>query len=408
MKHHHRDACATCGSRDLAEIVDLGMHPLADTFVPEARRYEGDRIYPLICDLCSKCGQVQLRVITDPDERYSHFDYSYTSSNSAFSRNHWNKYAREVSTAVGLPANARIVEIGSNDGYLSQQFNELGFRASGVDPSSAMCALAKERHVESKNALFTASFARSLAAELGERPSLIVANNVVNHANDPLDFARGIRDLLAEDGTFVFELPYWLRTIAERKFDQIYHEHVSYFTARFAQSLFRAVGMVVTHVEEVNYHGGSIRAYVRQSGAPDATVAAMIQQEESAGLFEAASYATFMKRLRASRDRFMQRVFELKSNGERIVCVGAAAKANTFMKYYNLDASIVDWVTDASPSKIGKYTPSTRIPIASDDILATYQKVYAIITSWNLAEGLKTALLAINPRVEFLNPYEVL
>jgi hypothetical protein len=103
----------------------------------------------------------------------------------------------------------------------------------------------------------------------------------------------------------------------------------------------------------------------------------------------------------------MRRVFELKTQGQPLVCVGAAAKANTFLKYYNLDASMVDWVTDASPSKIGKYTPATRIPIAADEVLARYDRVHAIITSWNLADTLRGALLAINPRIEFLNPYEV-
>jgi SAM-dependent methyltransferase len=405
---HSRGSCATCGSTELAEIVDLGMHPMADTFVPAERRYEGDRIYPLICDLCGVCGQVQLRVVTDPNERYSHFDYSYTSSNSNFSRTHWTRYASEVASNASLAQGARVVEIGSNDGYLSARFNELGFRAFGVDPSRPMCALAGERGVATRTGLFTHELARGLIASLGEKPALIVANNVVNHANDPRDFAAGVRELLAEGGTFVFELPYWLRTILEGKFDQIYHEHVSYFTVKFARNLFRAAEMTVVHAEEVNYHGGSIRVFVSHQGSADETVDRLIAQEESAGLFALATYSAFMRRVQSNRDAFLQRVFELKKAGERLVCVGAAAKANTFLKYYNLDASIVDWITDASPSKIGKFTPATRIPIAGDDVLARYGRVHAIITSWNLADTLRSALLAINPRVEFLNPYEVL
>ena len=48
----------------------------------------------------------------------------------------------------------------------------------------------------------------------------------------------------------------------------------------------------------------------------------------------------------------------------------------------------------------------TSIPIAGDEVLARYDRVHAIITSWNLADTLRKALLAINPRIEFLNPYE--
>jgi hypothetical protein len=88
------------------------------------------------------------------------------------------------------------------------------------------------------------------------------------------------------------------------------------------------------------------------------------------------------------------------------VCVGAAAKGNTFLNFYNLDASVIDCVTDTSPSKIGKFTPRTRIPIAPDDTLARYDRVHAIITSWNLSAFLRGVLLKINPRVQFLNPYD--
>jgi SAM-dependent methyltransferase len=382
------------------------MHPMADTFIPAERRYEGDRVYPLVCDLCASCGQIQLRVITDPEERYSHFEYSYTSSNSNFSRTHWRRYAADVTARANVPKGARVVEIGSNDGYLSEQLNAAGFHAFGVDPSAAMCVLARERGVEVRAALFTRALAGELAAAWGQRPALIAANNVLNHANDPKDFALGVHDLLAPDGTFVFELPYWLRTIEEGKFDQIYHEHVGYFTVRYAKSLFGAAGMKVVHAEEVDYHGGSIRVFVRHAGREEDSVQRLVDKEEASKLFDPVTYGAFMQALRARRDRFMERIFSLKAAGQSLVCVGAAAKANTFLKYYNLDASIVDWVTDASPSKIGKYTPCTRIPIASDEVFRRYGRVYAIITSWNLADTLRSALLAINPRIEFLNPYE--
>jgi len=188
LRPHHRAACAVCGATDLRRVIDLGMHPLADTFVPAERRYEGDRVYPLVCDLCSACGQVQLAAVTDPEERYSHFDYSYTSSNSAFSRNHWTTYAADVAGIVGLAQGARVVEIGSNDGYLSARFNERGFRAFGVDPSRAMCDMATANGVDVRCVLFSEAVALDLLVLVGRVP-LIVANNVVNHANDPLDVA---------------------------------------------------------------------------------------------------------------------------------------------------------------------------------------------------------------------------
>lgn len=401
-----RDCCATCGSRSLDEIIDLGMHAMADTFVPEERMYEGDRVYPLICDLCPHCKQIQLRAVTDPGERYNHFDYSYTSSNSSFSRNHWTKYAEDLTCEGRPPKGSLIVEVGSNDGYLCERFATLGFKVLGIDPSRAMNELAAKRGVDTQTALFSGEVARKLAAILPERPRLIIANNVFNHANEPLDFARGVSQLLAPDGTFVFELPYFLRTILDGKFDQIYHEHVSYFTVTHARNIFKAVGMVIVHADEVDYHGGSIRVFVRHDGVEDDSVEGLVSQEEAASLFDVATYHAFMTAVALRRDTFMERIYQLRQQGARIVCVGAAAKANTFMSYYNLNASVVDWVTDASPNKINKFTPLTRVRIKPDDVIADCDVVYAIITSWNLAGTLKRILTGINPNVRFLDPYE--
>lgn len=403
-----RTQCLTCQSPALTEIINLGMHPMADTFVAREHESDADRVYPLICDLCRDCGQIQLRTVTRPEERYVEADYSYTSSNSATSRAHWSDYARHVSAQVGLPAGSMVLEIGSNDGFLSAEFAALGHTVLGVDPSPVMAALAAERNVRTVTALFGEATARDIQATSADAPRLIVANNVFNHANEPLDFVRGVQQLLASDGTFVFELPYWLRSIEQKKFDQIYHEHVSYFTLTYADRLFRLSGMHVSGVEEVDYHGGSIRVYVRHGASDELPreAAHFLEAEQTAGLFDPATYRRFMAGVVKARDTFLERVYALRTSGARVVCVGAAAKGNTFLSYYNLDSSTIDCVTDASPSKQGKLTPRTRIPILPDGELAKYDAVFAIILSWNISTALRASLGKINPRITFLNPYE--
>jgi len=99
----------------------------------------------------------------------------------------------------------------------------------------------------------------------------------------------------------------------------------------------------------------------------------------------------------------MQRIYEIKRNKIPIIGVGAAAKANTSLNYYNLDHSLLDYVTDASPHKKGKLTPATRIPIVGDDIFSEYDEVYALILSWNISHILKDILLKINPKIKFLS-----
>jgi hypothetical protein len=149
-----RTQCLCCGSTELREVINLGMHPMADTFIPLDRLAEPDHLYLLACDFCAACGQIQNRTITSPAERYSGVDYSYTSSHSKTSRDHWQDYARQVGRQTGLRPGDAIVEAGSNDGYLSACFAEQGCRVLGVDASPAMARLAEQRGVPTLAAFF--------------------------------------------------------------------------------------------------------------------------------------------------------------------------------------------------------------------------------------------------------------
>jgi len=406
-----RTQCLCCGSRKLHEVINLGMHPLADSFIPVERLSEPDPVYLLACDFCADCGQIQNRTVTSPEERYSMTDYSYTSSHSQTSRDHWQNYARRVGAQIGLAAGDAVVEIGSNDGFLSACFAKTGCTVLGVDASPTMARLAEQRGVRTVNAFFNEAALAKIDSLLPRPPKLIVANNVYNHADDPMGFAKTVGTLLAPDGAFVFELPYWAVSVRELKFDMIYHEHVNWFTATYAQSIVDRAGLKVVHIEDVDYHGGSLRVFVQHKNAATPGMAGAVklqghlELEQKMRLFNPETYEAYARRVRERRNRFLEHVYQLKNHGDAIVCVGAAAKGNTFLNYYNLDGSIIDCVTDASPGKIGKSTPRTRIPIVPDEDLARYERVHAIITSWNLSGPLQAILLKINPRIQFLNPY---
>lgn len=403
-----RLTCLVCNSAKLQEIIDLGMHPFADTFIPKDNFANHDFAYPLVCDLCLDCGQIQLKYPTKPEERYCGVDYSYTSSNSNFSRTHWINYAKEVISKINLKKDSFVVEIGSNDGFLTKEFISYGCKAIGVDPSEYMAKLAKEINVDTVIDLFNKNTVDKIFQNYG-KADLIIANNVFNHSENPLEFAQSASALLSKEGVFVFELPYWALSIESRKFDQIYHEHVSYFTAKSSLELMSRAGMNIFTIEVVNYHGGSLRVYAkRKEDLSDncKEVYEIIEKEKNQGLFNIETYKVFMNNLNSERNIFLSKVHQLKNKGASILAVGAAAKGNTFLNFYNLDNKIIDYVTDSSKHKQGKYTPLTRIPITGDEVFKNYlnKEVYAIITSWNIAEQLKPILSNMNSNIKFISP----
>ncbi len=400
------DKCLITGEK-MNKILDFGMHPYADTFLSEKHLNLSEPVFPLECYLNPNSGQIQLGYLTNAYDRYNLYAYSYTSSNSNFARKHWNAYHDSLVENFNI-SNSTVVEIGANDGYLSHLFLKENNSVIAVDSSKEMCELAKERGLIVYHKLFDFQCSQDIIKN-HNKAKLVIANNVFNHSNSPLDFAKGVKNLLSEDGIFVFELPYWGSTYESDKFDQVYHEHVSYFTVKSSFNLLKKSGMDMIDFQIVDYHGGSIRVFARisQPGYSNDKILDSIKNEEKLGLFELNTYVNWQKRLQSKRDAFLSKLYSLKVENPDvpIIGVGAAAKANTFLNYYCLDKSVLSFITDSSIHKQGKYTPLTRIPIVDDMIFANYTRVFALILSWNISNDLKEALKKINPNIEFIKIY---
>lgn len=400
------DKCLITGEK-MQKILDFGMHPYADTFLSEMHLNLTEPVFPLECYLNPNSGQIQLGYITNAFDRYNLYAYSYTSSNSNFAKKHWNLYHESLVEKFNI-TDSTIVEIGANDGYLAHLFLNQKNNVIAVDSSKEMCEIAKGRGLKVYNEIFNFECSEII---IGENPKakLVIANNVFNHSNSPLDFAKGVKNLLSDDGIFVFELPYWGSTYESDKFDQVYHEHVSYFTIKSSYNLLKESGMDLIDFEIVDYHGGSIRVFAKIStpGFSNIKVLDSIRNEEELGLFDPITYVKWQDKLLKNRDLFLSNLYSLKVNNPDIpiIGVGAAAKANTFLNYYCINKTLISYITDSSPHKLGKYTPLTRIPIVDDMVFANYKKVFALILSWNISNDLKDALKKINPNIEFIKIY---
>jgi SAM-dependent methyltransferase len=390
--------------QSVQRILDFGQHAYADTFIAPTQLNLSEPVFPLQVYLNPESGSIQLGYVSNAQDRYNLYSYSYTSSNSKTARDHWDEYATTVKSRC--QDSKFVVEIGSNDGYLINQFCGEGVRAVGIDPSLEMCAIAKERGVEVMPALFCEPVANDLANRAGGA-DVIMANNVFNHANDPVAFARAVAALLADDGVFVFEVPYWLSMIESGRFtDMVYHEHPTYFTVKMAWNVLKAAGLEITDFDVVNYHGGSLRVFARRvtGGAVPVQVEDAIARETQIGLFDPRFYEVTQRRFEQQRDAWLHDFYKLRQAEPDAVFigVGAAAKANTWMTWHGLNKTHLKYVTDASAFKQGKCTPLGRIPITGDNIFAQYDRPYALILSWNIGEGLRQAILNINPNTRFI------
>src|SRR5215475_3717907 len=128
------------------------------------------------------------------------------------------------------------------------------------------------------------------------RADLVAANNVFAHVPDIRGFAAGLRALVKDSGLVTLEFPHLLRLIEGRQYDTIYHEHFSYLSLLTAGRVLDLAGLRVVDVDEISTHGGSLRVYARPSesaGEPTASVKAVLDAEEGAGLHSIGGYEGF-------------------------------------------------------------------------------------------------------------------
>lgn len=384
-------------------IIDLGAHGFADSFFNKNMVSEASETAPLICRLDNYSGLVQVENLTFAEDRYNYVDYAYTSSNSQISRDHWSEFITSVDNRKKLNS-SKVLEIGSNDGFLLGLAKAYTKNVVGIDASDYMVNMANSSGIKTIKGIFgeSSEVIECLKKEYNDF-DFIFANNVVNHSNNPIKFISDITRLISNDGILVFEVPYWLETIRSYRFDQIYHEHITYFSIESAEFLLNKCGLHINDVQVVDYHGGSLRIYASLNNARSKAMDELLEIEKGFKLKEESTYVEYSNKIMKIKDNFLEKIEQ--KNYKCIFGIGAAAKANTFLTYYGFNQKSMGFILDASPFKQGKITPVTKIPIVADNFVSTLNEGTGIVLAWNLGASLKTKLLRINSNLEFIDTF---
>ena len=116
--------CRFCGSELQQVFLDLGLSPLANSYLKEEDLQREEQRFPLRVYVCSECFLVQLEEWESPENIFG--DYAYFSSYSESWLRHAKTYVGMMIGRFGFNTDSKVVEIASNDGYLLQYFVDRG------------------------------------------------------------------------------------------------------------------------------------------------------------------------------------------------------------------------------------------------------------------------------------------
>jgi methylation protein EvaC len=362
--------------------MSFGKMPIANGFLnPED--FANEYFFELIPGFCERCLTFQILDQPDPEKMF-HQNYAFFSRTSKHMVSHFKSYANWVKAEYLSAPNPFVVEIGSNDGSMLENFSKENIRHLGVEPSANVAEEARKYGVNTLCSFFNLATAEKIVSEHGRADALIAAN-VICHIPNLHDVARGADSLLNPGGVLIFEEPYLGDMIENTAYDQIYDEHVYMFSARSIKNIFNKYDFELIDVKPQSTHGGSMRYVLARNGKwpVSQNVDKQLAYEDKNNLHLKNTYDQFREKCELSRKELVSILQQKKQAGKRVVGYAATSKSTTVLNYCGIGPDLIEFISDTTPIKQGKYSPGVHIPVRSYEELRDNYPESLLLFAWN-------------------------
>jgi methylation protein EvaC len=376
--------CLICES-PVAPFISFGQMPIANGFLTPDQ-FSNEYFFELKVGFCPVCSMVQLEEQPDREQMFNE-NYAFFSSTSTRMATHFKEFAELVMSDYFKSPDPFVVELGSNDGIMLQNFKGAGIRHLGVEPSANVAQVAMDKGINSVCKFFDEDLAREIISEHGQSDAILGAN-VMCHIPYLHSVVAGMKLLLKPTGVVMFEDPYLGDIVEKTSYDQIYDEHAFYFSLSSISYLFEQHGLEVFDIMPQHTHGGSMRYIISHKGSREVLSAVTAQRgkERSLGLQRLETFEGLRRNIERSREELMTLLRDLKNQGKRITGYGATSKSTTVTNYCGITPDLIEFISDTTPIKQNKFSPGAHIPVrAYGEFEANYPD-YALLFAWNHAE----------------------
>ena len=379
--------CRVCDSKNLELVIDLGHQPWCNHFLRKDELGK-EPFYPLHVLFCRDCHTSQLDFTVKKEIMFG--DHTYLSGVTRSLSEHFREVAAQVNGEFFREKKEKaILDIGSNDGTQLKHYQALGWEVLGVESSKTTAKIANDAGVPTLNAFFNLETLRGT----GKKFDAINASGVFFHLEELHSVCEAIREGLKDGGVFVVQFLYMKSIMENLAFDQIYHEHLLYYTLETVETLLERHGLSMFDAYLAPIHGGSIIGFVTHAGKrqPSERLLAMRRAEQDAGCNTIAAYREFSGRIKRMKEENVAYLKGRRAAGKRIFGFGAPVKGNTMLNYFGIGPDVIECLVEKNELRRGLYSPGMHIPIAIESELKALPDVYYVL-AWNF----KKEILANN------------
>ncbi|MBI2047725.1 MAG: methyltransferase domain-containing protein, partial [Parcubacteria group bacterium] len=292
------------------------------------------------------------------------------------------------------------------DGILLRPLKKLGIKAIGIDPSVNVSKIANDEGLTTITSFFNEDGVREVKEKYGT-PDVVVASSIFTHLDNPHQFVDDVKKVMDPKGVFIVEVEYIGNIIRDVQFERFYLDRIFYYSLSSLRDLFAAHDMLVTDVENIEPHGGSIRVYVQNKDyARDESERVKNFFKEEEGTLHAVALKEFGQKVDAYISAFKDKLMEYKKEGRKVAGYGSPARVATICNYGDIGRDLIEFIIDDSPLKQNKFSPGTHIPIfprthleiRRPDVLVVFAYEYFNDIKSKTSNGAYTYLIPIPPR----------
>jgi len=367
--------------KKIEPFMSFGSMPIANGFIKKDQ-FNNEFFFNMEVGFSEDLSLFQLNDHPKPNMMFNE-NYPFFTGSSEQMKIHFKNYADWIKKYHQNKIK-NVIEIGSNDGTFLKNFISTGCNALGFEPSKNVASRAIKNNINTINQFFNKSSVANQKKFLNNT-DLICAANVICHVPDLNNLIQSVDMLLNEKGLFVFEEPYLGSMFEKISYDQIYDEHIFIFSVTSVNKVFKIFDMELIDVYPQITHGGSMRYVIGRKNVHEISNNANthLEKEKLKNLDNISSCSIFKNKCELSKLKTRESLLKFKEDNHRIAGYAATSKSTTILNYCNIDNTIIDYICDTTPEKIGKFSPGTHIPIVDMSHFKKFNPDIAYLFAWN-------------------------